>query len=432
MPSTRYLSGHLSIARNILINVFEQLEAEGFLYSIKGSGTYVAQGSYLNNYNSIPSAAIKKDKEQQEIPLSNIIDFYSHKPDLQYFPIKKWMECIRSSYNNNGSLILDYIPKKGLVSLRETWSQFLERKKGIYCHPEQIIITSGTAMSMSILAQILKSDFDRIYSENPGMIHFKNIFKQNGFKVLYVDVNEHGILKGQIEKIQNQSVILSTPSHQFPMGTTLPIQHRIQLINHARESKSIIIENDYHLEFRYKGYPVNSLYLLDSKQVIHLGSFKGLMFPSLCLGYMILPEQFIEPFNKKIKSIPIDSSALNQAALNIFIEKGYLDRHIHKMKRLYENKRQFLIKTLKSNFNSKIQILGDSSGLHLTVSFNNIVFDKPVIEAIINSGVRVGLVDSYAVQRGRHKDKLVFCYGGLDNSQIEEGIDRIRQVLFER
>jgi GntR family transcriptional regulator/MocR family aminotransferase len=429
LPSTRRWSGELKIARNILIDVYAQLEAEGYLESREGSGTYVAEGAFFSQYEADYDLSNETVEDPDNSIPTDVIDFQPVMPDFNNIPKKQWAECFRLACQDATPEVLGYGPREGLIDLRKTWSRFLLKVKGIRCSYKQIIITTGTSMSIYILSHILSEQFSHVFVEDPGMSDFYNIMKKSGLTLKPVRVDEQGMRVNQIPHKKDKSLIYVTPSHQFPLGGALPIQRRIKLLEFAQVNDTYIIENDYHFEYRYAGRPVSSLFLLDPEHVIHLGSFSGLLYPSLRLGYMIIPRRLIGHFKKELITLPINSSSLIQSALVYFIEKGYLQRHIYKMKRLYLRKRKTLIDSLRIHFGDRIKIMGDSSGQHLTVAFRSLIFDREVLREIKKNKVRIILADAMSFKRGKHLDKLVLGYGNLSFSEIEEGIRRLKKAL---
>jgi GntR family transcriptional regulator/MocR family aminotransferase len=190
-----------------------------------------------------------------------------------------------------------------------------------------------------------------------------------------------------------------------------------------------IVENDYDSEFRYAGPPISSLHLLDPESVIHIGTFSESLYPSLRLGYMILPEPLLKECQKFMALNSLVTSALKQVALTAFIEGGYLERHITKMKKLYREKREMLIACLQKAFGDQISISGDSTGLYVVVEFKQITFSDEVIERIQQQNVRIYPVEDHAIRKGLHKNKILLGYGNLPIEKIPTGIECMKNAL---
>jgi GntR family transcriptional regulator/MocR family aminotransferase len=430
LPSTRYLSAENGIARNIIIEVYNHLSAEGFLESREGSGTFVAPGSRLEQYRSevdlTPSeSSIAADTKQN----TEIIDFAEVMPDYTSFPKKLWAECMKRAVLQATPDHLGYGPKKGVFELRKTIGEYLIKTKGIRFSLDQLMIMPGTGMGMFILARALKIQFHQIFVEDPGMRNLDRYFLNEGFMLKPAQMDENGMLVSLLPDKTEKSLISVTPSHHFPLGCRLPIQRRIKLIEFARRNASYIIENDYQSEFRHAGTPIDSLHLLDPEQVIHMGSLSGLLYPSLGLGYLIAPTKLIGLVDEALSKIPFINSSITQLALADFIKSGYLVRHVANMKRLYHKKRQFLIDALQSTFPGEIDILGDSTGQHLAIAFRRIVFSERVEKKLSEAMVRVFHVESQALKKGKHMNKIVLGYGSLTEKQIEFGVSRLAKAV---
>lgn len=431
LPSTRKLAQGLGVSRNVIIYVYEQLASEGYLESQEGSGTYVAQGTYLEEYKNYYSYEFFHEDPGTGVPHDeDIIDFITGIPDLRYFPRKIWAKLLRESCLDAPESLFDYGKPEGSVELRLSLSKFLLRTKGIRCHPDQIIILSGSAQGFLIIAEVLASSSQEVIIEDPVYLGIQNIFKSLNLSLYPIPVDEKGIQTEAIPEKKAVRFIIVTPSHQFPMGSVLPIQRRVKLIEYARRTHTYIIENDYDSEFRYSGPPISSLHLLDPDYVVHIGTFSESLCPSLRLGYMILPESLIEPCRTYMNLNSIMTSALKQVALAAFIDEGYLERHINKMKKRYQEKRKTLIYFLQEAFTDQVTISGDSTGLYVVAEFKNMTFSDDVIETLHHQGVRIYPVEDHAIIKGRHTHNILLGYGNLPLEKIPEGITRMKNALL--
>lgn len=226
--------------------------------------------------------------------------------------------------------------------------------------------------------------------------------------------------------------IFVTPSHQFPLGGILPIQRRIQLIQFARKADCYIVEDDYDSEFRYQGAPISSLQGLDPDRVIYIGTFSKILSPALRLGYLVLPPYLTERCRHLKWFTDLHTPSLEQLTLARFIQEGHLERHITKMKKVYRKRRETLINALFKCFTHKVKVTGDSTGIHLIVEFEDIVFTDEILQKILDYRVRVYPVELHANRKGIHQNKIILGYGNLADEEIEEGIRRIKAALVSR
>ncbi|GAG95469.1 unnamed protein product, partial [marine sediment metagenome] len=274
--------------------------------------------------------------------------------------------------------------------------------KGIKCYPDQIIILSGSSEGFLIIGKLLKPYYNNVIIEDPVYNGIQKIFKSLDIKFYPIPVDDKGIRSDLIpENIKNHFIIV-TPSHQFPTGSVLPIQRRVKLIKLARNINTYIIENDYDSEFRYTGQQISSLHLLDPEIVIHIGTFSESLYPSLRLGYMVLPESLVKDCCKIKESCGLFTPSIYQLALSNFIKEGYFERHINKMKKLYKGKRKILIDKLKDEFKSSIKISGDSIGLYIVVEFKNVIFTDQILKKLLDNKVRVYRVEDHSIIKGKH------------------------------
>lgn len=235
-----------------------------------------------------------------------------------------------------------------------------------------------------------------------------------------------------ISKGKKPSFVFVTPSHQFPLGGILPIQRRLQLIQLARTSECYIVEDDYDSEFRYNETPISSLQGLDPSKVIYIGTFSKNLSPALRLGYLILPFQLVERCRSLKCFTDLYTPSLEQLVLARFIEEGHLERHIRKMKKIYQKRRETLIKSLNLYFNDRVNILGDATGLHLIGEFIDINFSDEVVNKILEHGARVYPVELHTIKKEIHLNKIIMGYGNLTHEEIKEGIKRLRMALIEK
>ncbi|WP_238188490.1 PLP-dependent aminotransferase family protein [Paenibacillus sp. L3-i20] len=430
LPSTRELSEWLKVSRNVVLEAYDQLLAEGFLVAERGSGTYVAEGTFLEQtrltspYQSHLLQADEKDK-------GDVINFRSGIPALDEFPRKTWSRLSQAVWQDVSSATLGYDMPEGRTELRLILSRYLMKTRGVECHPDQIVITSGATQALTLAAKLLLTQGDHVVIEDPITHDIQTIFTNAGAKLYPIPADEYGMQTALLpQHIQPQCVFL-TPSHHFPLGGTLPIQRRIQLVNYVRETKGYLVEDDYDSEFRYEGPPVSSLQGLEPDRVLYIGSFSKILSPALRLGYLILPLQLIEQCRKVKWFSDLHTSSIDQLILARFIEQGYLEKHVAKMKKLYKSRREVLIQSLKELFGDRVTIIGFSTGLHLITEWNEVSFTDEKLAYIESCGVKVYPVEAHTLVKGRHTHRIIMGYGHLTDEQIREGVRRLGLALNE-
>jgi GntR family transcriptional regulator/MocR family aminotransferase len=440
LPSTRELAVDLHVSRNVTLEAYDQLHAEGYIETLLGSGTYVAEGTFLEIEKKKLSLAslnlddISEENKKEENHLIEIntdsIDFKSGVPALDLFPRKTWAKLAHRVCNEAPDSVFGYNTPEGRSELRHVLSRYLLRTRGVYCHPDQLLITSGATQALTLIAKLLLSTGDEVIIEDPITQEIQTIFSAPGSILCPIPVDDQGMQTVLLPVNKKPSFVFVTPSHQFPLGGSLPIQRRIQLIQYARAVNCFIVEDDYDSEFRYEGAPVSSLQGLDPERVIYIGTFSKILSPGLRVGYLVLPSSIIEQCRKLKRLADLHTSSLDQLILAHFIDQGYLEKHVSKMKKLYRKRRKHLINRLYSIFSDQVNILGDSTGLHLIAEFKNIFFSDQLLKKIQKYGVKVYPVENHTIRKGMHRNRIILGYGHLTNEEITEGIYRLHKALL--
>jgi len=426
LPSTRELSSELNVSRNVILEAYDQLLAEGFLVAKRGAGTFVAEGAFLEQHKKAPLFHWSEDENNED----HIINFRSGIPSLDLFPRKTWAKLSHSTWNEASPSTFGYDLPEGRQELRQVLSRYLLKTRGVDCHPEQIVITSGATQALTLVSKLLLSPDDTVIMEDPITNDIQTIFKTSGALLYPIPVDEYGMKTSLLPLNNIPRFIFVTPSHQFPLGGTLPIQRRIQLINYSRKTNCYLVEDDYDSEFRYEGPPVSSLQGLEPERVLYIGSFSKILSPALRMGYLILPSHLIEKCRSLKWFSDLHTPSLNQLILARFIDDGYLERHISKMKKIYKSRRNFLIHCLKTTFSNKVNIIGYSTGLHLIVEITDSHFSKELIGEIEQIGVKVYPVEDHTIKKGKHLNRIIIGYGHLKNEEIKEGVRRLHQAIY--
>lgn len=431
LPSTRDLAENLKVSRNVVLEAYEQLMSEGYINTFRGSGTFVAKGTYLNGSQVRSPLELNQTQYDVSTQQKDIIDFRFGVPALDLFPWKKWNQLLYNVCAVSPPSVFGYGKPEGCDELRETLSHYLVRARGVYCNPEQVIITTGAIQAIYLVANLLLSAGDEIITEDPMNLNVRKILLDTGAKVTPVPVDELGLQVDQIPCSAAPRLIYLTPSHQFPLGATLPIQRRIELIEFARQKGCYILEDNYENEFRFEGTPVSSLQGLDPNLVIYTGTFSKILCPALRIGYLVVPPNLASKIHQLKNLLDHHSPSLNQLVLAQFIEQGLFERHISKMKKIYRKRQEAIIRSLDLNFPQKFRISGHSSGLHMVIEFDDVIFADHIVEGLEYAGVRVYPMEMYAAKKGRYFNKILLGYGNTNEEEIAEGIT-IMKRFFEK
>lgn len=425
LPATRELSSALGVARNTVKTAYEMLVAEGYVETVTGSGSYVAHlpESVLRN---------KPSKTKQDPGLSvseyakQFLGFTPLNPDtrkllqpgipaVDQFPIEQWKRCLARAASFKS---LDSSPPAGDLRLREQISKYLLRHRGIEAKPDQILVTSGSQQAIYMVAQLLTNSGDRVVVETPGFPGISGAFKVAGCNIDAVQFPLINPLKGKA------ALLSLTPSRNFPLGHTISLAERLEVIRWAETEGAWILEDDYDSEFAI-GHSVSSLFAIsDYQRVIYTGTFSRSMFPAIRLGYVVLPELLVHLFNRARRYMDGGLSGVTQVAMAEFMEQGYFARHMKKMNGLYQKRLSVLSQEVEVSCLSDLPILGAEGGMHLVLGLPDQIEDKRLVEQLKKDGLGVRALSGYT-QEGPKLNGLVIGYCAESEEQIRQGVQLI-------
>ncbi|MEO0759434.1 MAG: PLP-dependent aminotransferase family protein [Cyanobacteria bacterium J06648_16] len=442
LPATRSLAKSLGISRTTVTQGYDQLISEGYLQTRVGSGTFVCSelpesllqvespttaapilgeislSPYAERVQTIPSRPPSKRAE---------IDFRYGSPALDLFPTQLWKQLLARQMERANWL--GYAPSAmGDEGLRGAIATYIRQSRGVCCQPEQILITGGSQQALDLIARLILRPGDAIAFEEPGYAGARQIFATSGATVVPIPVDRDGLVVEQV-KTANPRLVYVTPSHQFPTGALMSLPRRLALLQWAKASGVMVIEDDYDSEYRYGGRPVPALQGLDSGScVFYVGTFSKVMFPGLRMGYLVVPEPLLSVFEKGKWLTDRQPPALTQRALGEFIQAGHLERHLRRMRVCYGRRRQALVAALLQQFGEAVQVLGDQAGLHIMTRWTFGLSDEAVVERAARQGVAV-----YSARRQylnpQRQGEFVFGYAELDEGTLAEGTRRLSEAL---
>jgi GntR family transcriptional regulator / MocR family aminotransferase len=428
MISTRRLAAELGVSRNIALNAFDQLLAEGYLEARTGSGTYVAAGARFTPREMPDLSPIKSIGFR---PFhTDIVDFRSGLPDLARFPVRTWMRLSREVWSGITPLDLSYSQPEGRQELRTEICRYISAYRGVRCHPDQVLVTGGTTQAVGIVSRLLvHGDRKTCLLEDPVTEDIQLITAGAGCVVRGVPVDEHGIDVDRLPPRLRPAFIYVTPSHQYPIGCTLPIQRRVRLLDYARSHGAYVVEDDYDSEFRYESSPLSSIQGLDPQRVVYIGTFSKTLCPSLRIGYAVLPPELVNRGREVKWFTDLHNSSVEQLVLARFIADGHFLRHVHAMKKVHRAHRKVLVDSLRRRFGDRVEVLGSAAGLHLCARFRGVRFTRALLERIRQAGAMVHPVEEHAIRKGRWADTLILGFGMLTPARIQEGVTVLAGVI---
>ena len=430
LPSSRQLASQLGISRNVVLEAYDLLYAEGFLAAKQGAGTYVAHGASFAGPTRMASPPVEKVNMGYDCP-PGIINFRAGTPHLKMFPAKLWLQMVREALQMPAEQMLAYGHPEGRSELRRAICDYVVSQREVLCHPEQIVITAGTTQAIGIACRLLLGKLRDVVLEDPITRDIQLILKSQGAILHPVAVDSDGMRTEELPSGLNPAFVYVTPSHQFPIGGTMPIQRRIELLHYAEKTGAYLIEDDYDSEFRFDGPPLSSLHGLHPDRVVYIGTFSKTLCPAIRIGYLVLPPQLINLGRNSKWQSDLHNEITSQLALARFIRLGHYLRHVTRMRKHYQQRRTDMMSALAVNFGSQVEVLGSATGLHLVARFAGYAFTPAFFAAMEAAGVRFYPVATHAFDPARHRDKLLLGYGNVSTEEIHSGLAVLGKHLHQ-
>ncbi len=459
LPSLRNLSKALKLSITTINLAYSQLNMEGYIYSKPQSGYFVSNISFLDKLNS---EAIKEAKinglgnDDLEVNLAanrNNFALFPIKPeksdksnefqyDLSCFDFVKWKKCMNKVLTEFPQMLLFESEPTGEPALRYEIAKYVYEARGVKCTQSQIVIAAGTQQITAYLCLILtKMGINHVAVEEPGYLPVKNMFKDRGFNMSSAKVNSDGI---EIPKLPAniKSAVYVSPSNQFPTGAVMSVGKRYELLKWAENNSSIIIEDDYDSELRYFGKPIPALQGMDTKEcVVYLGSFSSTLFSSIKISYMVLPKKMAEIFQQISRGYTQTCSKTEQLTLALFMEQGFYQTHIKKVRNLYSQKLQRIIWCINKYGREKIILRNNQSGINLILEIKTSKNAEELALIAKSFGVTVVPVESNTENKaeenttnndvgkwGGTSTEIVMYYNGIPIEKIESTIKKMVEI----
>lgn len=454
LPSTRRLSRELGVSRNTVLVAFDQLIAEGYLVTKRGSGTFVADGltdSHLKalrpgsapaSPNGSARTVSSRGNRLRELDAAFSSDrempraFQTGLTCIDEFPLEIWKRILSRILRGSRPANLDYLDYReiqGYLPLREAISRYLGLSRGLACEPERIFIVSGSQQGLDLAARVLLDKDGVALVEDPGYRGVLGALRAAEARIVPIPLDEEGFSVAEAEnRNENVSAVFVTPSHHFPTGTVMSLSRRLGLLEWSNKNGVWIVEDDYDSEFRYDGRPLSALSGLDAhERVVYVGTFSKVMFPSMRLGYLVVPSDLVSVFQKALLYTSLHAPTLEQAALADFINEGHFGRHIRRMKKLYAEKQDLLAGELTKHLSDFLEVRPDNAGLSLIAGLRRDRTDIVVAERALCHGVYVAPLSFYCIE-STLPGALIFGYAGVEEAEIREGVRRLRDVFTGR
>jgi len=452
LPSTRGLAEELAISRIPVLNAFEQLLAEGYLESRPGAGTFVARslpeaisrparptpparaGKPSSPVRRAPRMLARRSEAVGGSAPSRWLEgrepFHCPSPPLDRFPVKVWASLVARHARRPESGDLHYQPAMGLPALRETVAEYLRTARAVRCDADQILIVNGSQSALDLTVRVLLDEGSPVWVEEPGYFGTHQALRLGGARMVPVPVDDAGLdVDAGIARCPRPRAVFVTPSHELPLGVTMSASRRMRLLEWADHHGVWIVEDDYDGEYRYGNLPIASLQGLDrGSRVIYIGTFTKSLYPSLRLGYVVLPRDLVEPFAATRRAVDYFTPLFFQRVVADFVREGHFERHLRRTRIVCRERREALVAALDRHFGGRLRVVGDRAGMFLTVLLPRGLRDEEIASRAAELGVRTFPLSPCYLGRARRQG-LVLGYGGVPTAAIGDAVRRLRAAF---
>lgn len=444
LPSSRDFARQYGLSRGTVVNVFERLQAEGYVACRVGSGTLVSRvepvGS-VRTTNSKPPTYIRRVASDyvRPKPWSDLVatkgvrPFCMRAPAMAEFPAELWGRIAARRARNFRSWLQVEDDGRGYRPLREAISDYLGSARGVRCHSDQVVVVSGVQQALDLLARLLLKQGDPVWMEDPGYFGATIAFGNVGAQLIPVPLDEQGLsVSAGLRMCSHAKGAYVTPAHQFPLGMTMLLERRIELLNWASRAGSFVIEDDYDSEYRFEGSPIPAMQSLDrNSNVIFVGSFTKLLFPSLRIGYLVLPPSLVDLFLAFRYRTDFHNLTADQAVLCDFIADGHLGRHLRRMRELYASRLAALIDGGKRYLKGLLEIADTRAGLYTAALLKNGMTSWQAEKAAATHGLEVVAIDRYTLNAPDPKGVLL-GFAAFNEKTIRAALIQLAAALDGR
>lgn len=427
LPAKRKLASYLQVSKNTVEAAYEQLLAEGYIESASRKGYFVCE---IEQMIYVEGSEVKVE----EVPFREenyTFDFTQTGVDTNTFPFTMYRKLINDVWQPHNNELLFLGHPQGELSLREEIANYLYESRGVRCSASQIVLGAGTQILVKLLFQLLRGS--KYAVENPGYHRKMVVFEQGEKKVQMLSLDRDGICMADLENSDANAVFV-TPSHQFPYGMIMPITRRTQLLQWAKkEEDRYIIEDDYDSEFRYSGKPIPALQGLDTDgKVIYMGTLSKALLPSLRMSYIVLPKNLINKYQKEYLFYTQSVSRMDQEVIRRFLNEGYWEKHIHKMRVVYRKKRDRLVFEIEKYFSNRVEVIGEDSGLHILLQVHNGMREEELIQEAAKYSIKLYPVSTYYKDGTAPENVVLLGFAILSEEEIAKAVQLLHKAWYRR
>ncbi|HVT97413.1 MAG TPA: PLP-dependent aminotransferase family protein [Acidobacteriaceae bacterium] len=440
LPSSRDFARQYELSRGTVVSVLERLQAEGYVSSRVGFGTWVnrvepprpaRQATTTPAYIRRVLSTYKRPQSWVDLAFADKIrPFRIGVPAISEFPSEIWGRIAADRARHFRSWLKKEADRSGYRPLRAAIAEYLRTARGVRCTAEQVVIVSGIQQALDLLARLLLKRGDRIWMEDPGYFGARIAFTSAEARMVAVPVDDEGLsVAAGIKACPDAMGAYVTPAHQFPLGVTMSLERRMALLSWAARSGAFVIEDDYDSEYRFEGPPVPALQSLDNhSSVIFVGSFSKTLFPALRVGYVVLPAPLIDGFLGFRYRTDFRNSSFDQAVLCDFIVEGHLARHLRRMRNLYAERLAALMEGAMQHLGGLLEISNVRAGLYTIGYLRNEMTSQEAEKLAAAQGIEVLAVDRCTLRRP-DPHALLLGFGGFNEPDIRHGLIRLAKAL---
>ena len=443
LPSTRTLAADLSISRSTAEAAYAQLEDEGYLTRGVGSGSFVSagpskvkgSGPSTRRHSASRAPAFSK-RGTQIAEMGGCADprivraFSAGMPALESFPVETWQKLMARHTRNGAASWMMYGDQQGLPALRETIAQYLSLSRGVNCDAGQVIVLTSSQQALGLIATMMLDDGDPVWVEDPGYRGAQTAFAGAGAHLVPVPVDGDGLRLDDALRLQPRArLAYVTPSHQYPLGMTLSLPRRLQLIEWAQRENAWIVEDDYDSEFHYDSRPVSAIHGLDRQErVLYVGTFSKVLFPGLRIAYLVVPRHMAAAFVTARSQVDGHTSPLMQAVLADFMQDGHFMGHVRRMRDLYRARRDIFMEEIDRHLRDRLVPQPTQGGLQTScLLVDQRLADKRLAGNAADAGIDLPRLSRLCLGNVK-RNGFVMGYSALAPSEIRDGIKALAKA----
>lgn len=494
LPSTRQFALEIGVSRVTVAGAFDQLRAEGYVEARGGSGTFVcavlpddalhagggnsrvprirgtlptsaahATGFAVSRVASDTPPTVAVSAVQPALPstpgttgLGGTAAFRIGIPALDLFPVSLWSRLTarrwRDMVGPESERLLSYGYALGFPPLRRAIADYVTVARGVRCDESQVIVTAGAQQALDLIGRVLLEPGDAVLLEEPGYFGAREAFAAADARITAVPLDDEGMDVPVGEALSPHARLACvSPSHQFPLGVTMSVQRRLALLEWATRTGAWIVEDDYDGEFRYVGRPLASLQGLEAERsadaskggcgrVLYVGTFSKTLYPSLRLGYVIVPTSLVGAFAEAKAATDRHTATIDQAVLTDFITEGHYARHVRRMRLSYAARQATVVAAAATHLAPWLEVQPSDAGMHLVGWLRDSlppgITDQALSKAALENGVVAVALSSCRAQPSqdapgidRSRGALLLGYSGCSDAMIWEGAKRLGRAI---